>query len=555
MKSKLSQFVLACAGSKVLFVEVFGQLNDVSGLAFPHALLWLKIKQTIMKLQSFFLCLLWLCPVYLSAQPKPINAYFEELGQRQQHNGNILVADNGRTVVNFSAGYADFRTKTPNTPASRFNLASISKVITATAVLQLRDKGKFNLDDALVQYLPGFPYKDVKIRHLLNHTSGLPDLELFEDLVKQFPDTLITNRNVLPELIKWQRGLYFKPGDEFRYCNTEYNLLALLIEKVSGLSFPSYLKKYIFIAAEMKDSYISTPGQKNKGLIAQPQMKPHPGYDSAFVAVDSIARFKYLTYNNSGTTGQGNVMSTTTDMLKFDQAYFKGKLLKASTMQEAMTPLKLNNGKVYYDQRMDTMDSEGKMTYGLGWEIFEQPVFGKSVGHGGFKFGLATFYLHNLPKNQTIIGFDNTAGSEFGRFITSALSLLNNKQPVVFRTSRSLVTLYGTALVKQGADHAAAIFNANKADKIAYYLNDGEMNDLGYNLFYMSSFPGHREMALEVFKLATFIFPDSFNTYDSYGQLLRDSGKKDDAILMYKKSIALNPGNEDGKRILAELFK
>jgi CubicO group peptidase (beta-lactamase class C family) len=102
-----------------------------------------------MKLQFLFVFLLWLCPALLQAQPKTINAYFEELGQRRQHNSNILVADEGRAIINFSLGYADFRTRTPNTPASRFNLASISKVITATAVLQLRDKSKFNLDDAV----------------------------------------------------------------------------------------------------------------------------------------------------------------------------------------------------------------------------------------------------------------------------------------------------------------------------------------------------------------------------------------------------------------------
>ena len=91
--------------------------------------------------------------------------------------------------------------------------------------------------------------------------------------------------------------------------------------------------------------------------------------------------------------------------------------------------------------------------------------------------------------------------------------------------------------------------------KIAYYLNEGEMNDLGYNLFYLSSFPGHREMALEVFKLATFIFPGSFNTYDSYGQLLKETGKAEDAILMYKRSVELNPDNKDGKRMLEQLLK
>lgn len=508
-----------------------------------------------MKLSIYFFWLVWLCPASLPAQPNALKTYFGELGQRRQHNGNILVAEQGRTLIDFFSGYADFRTQTPNTPASRFNLASISKVITATAILQLKDKGKLKLDDAVAQYLPGFPYKDITIRHLLTHTSGLPDLELFEDLVKRFPDTVVTNRNVLPELLKWTRGLYFKPGDDFRYCNTEYNLLALIIEKAANMTFPACVKKFIFDPAGMKDTYLTPNKQKNNELIAQPQMKPHPGYDSTFVAADSITRYKYLTYNNSGTTGQGNVISTTADLLRFDQAYFKGKLLKESTMQEAMTPVKLNNGTIYYDHRMDTMDGEGKMAFGLGWEIFEQPVYGKSVGHGGFKFGLATFYIHNLAKDQTIIGFDNTAGSEFGRFIASSLALLNGKLPLVFRTSRSLVTLYGTALVKKGADHAAAVFQANREDTAGYYLNEGEMNDLGYNLFYMSSFPGHREMALEVFKLATFIFPKSFNTYDSYGQLLKETGKIDDAILMYKRSVQLNPDNEDGKRMLEQLLK
>jgi CubicO group peptidase (beta-lactamase class C family) len=509
-----------------------------------------------MKLRFYFLLLLCLSPILIQAQPKPIQAYFNELGRRGQHNGNLLVADRNQAVINFSAGYANFSTKTLNTTASHFNLASISKVITATAVLQLRDRGKFQLDKPVAQYLPGFPFKDITIRHLLTHSSGLPDLELFEDLVKHFPDTIITNRVVLPELIKWKRGLYFKPGDEFRYCNTEYNVLALLVEKASGMAFTAYLKKHIFGPTGMGDTYVAMPGvnQKNAGLSAQPQMKLHPGYDSTYTAVDSTTRYKYLTYNNSGTLGQGGVMSTTADMLKFDDAYFNGRLLVAPTINEAMTPLKLNNGTTP-NQHMDTMDGEGTMSFGLGWEIFEQPLYGKSVGHGGFKFGLATFYLHNLEKNQTIIGFDNTAGSEFGRFIASAFALLNGGEPMDFRTSKSLVTLYGTALVKQGADHAAAVFNAEKANKSGYYLNEGEMNDLGYNLYYLSALKGHKEMGLEVFKMATFIFPDSYNTYDSYGQLLKDMGKTDDAILMYQKSILLNSANEDGKRVLYELLK
>jgi len=91
-------------------------------------------------------------------------------------------------------------------------------------------------------------------------------------------------------------------------------------------------------------------------------------------------------------------------------------------------------------------------------------------------------------------------------------------------------------------------------DTVNYYLSEWEMNELGYDLFYKSSLTNHKALALEVFKVATLVFPNSFNPYDSYGQLLKDSGQKEAAILMYQQSIDLNPGNEDGKRELKRLL-
>jgi tetratricopeptide (TPR) repeat protein len=307
----------------------------------------------------------------------------------------------------------------------------------------------------------------------------------------------------------------------------------------------------------MTATYVSLyphPNEKDDPLAVKMQMQAHPRYDTTYVPVDSLTRFRYLTYNNSGAIGAGNIISTTGDLLLFDRAYFAGRLLKQSSMEEAFTPLKLNDGSVYYSKEMDTMPGEGKMSYGLGWEILEQPAFGKSVGHGGFKFGLATYFLHNLARDQAIIAYDNTAGTEFGRIIGSAQLLLNGAQPLALRTKRSLVTAYGMALVKQGPDHAASIFQSLKSDTSRYYLNEWEMNDLGYHLFYAATFQGHQQLALEAFKLATFIFPDSFNPYDSYGQLLKETGNKQDAILMYRRSILLNPKNEDGIKTLNELL-
>lgn len=485
-----------------------------------------------------------------------IDHYFDQVQELKQLNGNILLADQGNIVYQRSLGYADIPTQQANTPEIHYNLASISKIFTATAILQLKEKGKLSLDETVISRLPDFPYGDVTIRHLLTHTSGLADLELFEDLIRKYPDTVVTNKDIIPELKKWQRGLYFKPGDKFQYCNTEYSLLAMLVEKVSGISFRDYLKKYLFQPAGMRDSY-SKEFAPSAGKVRPEEVtmhiKHHPFYDATYISVDSVRQYKYTHYNCSRLTGQSNIITTTNDLLLFDKAYFGGKLLKAGTIAEAITPMKLNNGNIFYSPYMDTMYGEGKMSYGLGWEIFDQPLYGRSVGHGGFKFGLATFYFRNLDRKQTIISFDNAPNSEFGRMIASCLALLNGKGPIALRNKKSLVGLYGTQLVKYGIDEAMVYFNACKADTAQYYLSEWEMNELGYDLFYKSNFEGHKALALETFKIATLVFPDSFNTYDSYGQLLKDSGKKAAAILMYQKSIALNPGNEDGKRMLKQL--
>ena len=195
------------------------------------------------------------------------------------------------------------------------------------------------------------------------------------------------------------------------------------------------------------------------------------------------------------------------------------------------------------------------MTVGLGWEIWEQPGYGKSVGHGGYLFGNPTIYIHHIQGNQTIIAFDNADGSgAFGQIVTSSLYLLNGKEPMKFSNHHSMAVVYGTTLVKQGPDAAACALNAIKGDTAHYYLNEWDFNQLGGNLLNLSKFEGHGQLALEVFKLNTMLFPNSANTYDSYAYGLRATGKRKEAIQMYQKSIAMDPNNEDGKAALKELI-
>ncbi|NLU91434.1 serine hydrolase domain-containing protein [Chitinophaga sp. Ak27] len=490
--------------------------------------------------------------VFAQGRDTALKAYFDSISAHHLYDGNIALTENGHKVYAFSDGYADYATGQRNTMQSRFNLASISKIFTATAILQLRDKKQLRLEDPVTRYLPGFPFPGITIRHLLTHTSGLPDLELYEEVVKQYPDSVITNAAILPLLRQWNKELYFTPGDQFRYCNTNFSLLALIVEKITGSSFPAYLEKHIFKPAGMKDTYVAVYGSSNfqDSLRVKQQVIPAL-YDSAYTDATLVKRYRYSEYNNQASIGPSNVITTADDMIKFDNAYFSGKLLKLSTVEEAITPLKLNNGKVY-TEHMDTMLGEGTGQYGLGWDIFIQPGYGKGVGHGGFKFGLATFYYHHLARKQVVIAYTN-GNSRFGENVTSCFYMLNHQRPMPLDFKKSAVRAYANALITGGADHAACMLHLYKADTSHYYFNTREMNFLGYDFLYQCSAKKHQQWSLETFKLNTFLDPGNFNTYDSYGEALLETGYREDAVRMYRKSLELNPNSADGLKAMKKL--
>ncbi|MBV8251365.1 MAG: beta-lactamase family protein [Chitinophaga sp.] len=479
-----------------------------------------------------------------------LQAYCNTLSAHHLYDGNIAMAEMGKKVFAYAGGYANYATQQPNTSQSRFNLASISKIFTSTAILQLKEQRKLKLEDEVIKYLPTFPFKGITIRHLLTHTSGLPNLELYEEVVKQYPDTVISNAAVLPLLQQWKHGLYFPPGDQFRYCNTNYTLLALIVEKITGTSFPLYLRQHIFLPAGMKDTYVAVYGSKTDTLCVKQQVKP-TYYDSLYCPSEQVKRYRFSEYNNQASIGPSNVITTVDDMIRFDNAFFSGKLLSLKTVEEALTPLKLNNGKEYTEQ-MDTMEGEGSGQYGLGWEIFHQPNFGRGVGHGGFKFGLATFYYHNMDRNQMIVAYTN-GNNQFGKNVTSCFQMLNHLPAQQLDLRKSAVRAYAKALIEKGPDHAACMLHLYMADTTHFYFNNREMNFLGYDFLYQCSAPGHQQWSLETFKLNTFLDPHNFNTYDSYGEALLECGYKADAIQMYKRSLELNPTSEDGIKAMKKL--
>jgi CubicO group peptidase (beta-lactamase class C family) len=468
--------------------------------------------------------------------------------KNQNFNGNILVADHNKIALERSAGYAHFENKTPNSASTRFPIASVSKTITATAILQLAESKKLSVEDPVAKYLPGFPYPNIKIKHLLSHTSGLPPYNAyFDSLRKEDPSRVFTNKDFIPVVNNNPKPLLYQPGDSWNYDNVNYLVLALLVEKVSGTKYESYIRKNILKPAGMSNTFLYPLNEqyteRDKTNLAYPYLFPHLYYDSLVEAKTlPFVKSYWTAYSFSGFA---DYVTTTADLLKYATALDNGTLLGKEITETSLVQMPLSNGKI----------NAGK--YGLGWQVFDHPT-GKIVFHTGNATGLSAILLRNITNNQVIIVFDNIHNNaqQVGFDLLNILNGVNVPAP-----RKSIAAIYARTLISKGPTAARDILMKLKSDTLNYHLSEDEMNSLGYDFLGGSNNPNpfhfpeeHRYAeALETFKLNAELFPSSWNVYDSYGEALVTTGNKQEAIKMYKRSIELNPQNEGGKKILAQL--
>ncbi|MDH7461275.1 serine hydrolase [Chitinophagaceae bacterium 26-R-25] len=495
-----------------------------------------------MKKIAAFLLLLIIATANVLAQSKKqaLDKYFTALHDNQRFNGNVLVADNGKIVYEKSFGYADFANKKLNTNNTQFCIASITKTFTATGIFQLYEKGKLNIDDPVNKYLPAFPYPEIRIRHLLSHTSGLPPYDKFFDSLRlAHPDTVFTNKDIVARYAALKLPLKYQPGDNATYENVNYIFLSLIIESITGIPYAEYIKKNVFEPAGMTKTFFPKATfyhylPEEKTNLAETYNYPFV-YSTAMQKTDTI-KFIADYWQNYQFKGFGEIITTTEDLLKYDQALYNGKLLSDATLAKAYTLTKLNNGK------------DSPVEIGLGWKVYNDNPFGQVVGHTGGLIGLSAVFLRNITRHQTVIVIDNTQNrtEDVGG---DALKILNGGKAVPL--AKSAAREYGRTLVSKGIEDANTDLVAMKKDSAHYSLVETEFNILGYDLMANNKL----NLALEVFKTNMQLFPQSWNVYDSYGEALLQNGQKDEAIKMYKKSVELNPENENGVKILKDLSR
>ncbi len=265
------------------------------------------------------------------------NSVFEEYMQGQAKlygfNGNVLIGKKGIVIYEKSFGYADYSTKEKLDSNSVFDIGSIAKEFTAVGILLLKDNGMLSLSDTLGKFFP-LPYQSITIRQLLTHTSGMSD---GYDLIEKYFDhnKIATNDDLINLLATKQPELYFKPGEDLMYSGTGFNLLASVIEKLSGESYHNYMNKKIFKPLGMNHTMVAN--------FPRPAGKIR-NYANGFIYSDSLKKYiradsEYVDWSTyfSGITGEGMIVTTTGDLLKWDRALTNHRLLTAATQKEMLT--------------------------------------------------------------------------------------------------------------------------------------------------------------------------------------------------------------------------
>jgi CubicO group peptidase (beta-lactamase class C family) len=320
---------------------------------------------------------------------KNIDAFMQHLHQAAGFNGNVLVAKKGKIIYQNAFGWANYPHQDSLTLDSQFELASISKTMTATAILQLMEQGKLRLDDSVQHFFPNFPYHGVTIRMLLTHRSGLPNyVYAIDDIFrKEHRDQKkgVTNQQMMDLLAQYKPARYNAPDKGYHYNNSNFMVLGSIVEKAAHMPYSLYMMQNVFKPAGMAHTNVYSKATYDK---IPTKVLGHDRNSWRY----SVAQ-NYL----DGPVGDKGIYSTVGDLFLFDRALRAGKLLKQATQDSA------------YVNRVPLKN--GHFGYGYGWHLFEAPGE-KVIYHTGWWHGFRHNFLRDIKDDVVIVLLDNmTNGS------------------------------------------------------------------------------------------------------------------------------------------------
>ncbi len=322
-----------------------------------------------------------------------IASFYKKNWQKNKLSGSFLVAQKGKILFEGYSGYSDFKSKDTIDANTPIHLASVSKMITAAAIIKLIDEGKLKLDQKVNTILKNFQYPEITIRMLLNHRSGLTNYAYyFDDRSIWDHRNFLKNQDILDIFIKNDVSLDFRPDTKFTYCNTNYVMLALIIEKVTGLRFDQALHKMIFEPLEMENTKVAMNIDDVKRFSQS--------YKSNFV----LHHLDHL----DGIYGDKNIYSTPRDLLKFDNAISNPDFVNSNLLKD------IYRGYSY--------ERKGKRNYGLGIRLLEYDNGSTLFYHNGWWHGNTSSLVKLKSENVVIIALSNKYTTiPYRSFILSSL--------------------------------------------------------------------------------------------------------------------------------------
>ncbi len=330
-------------------------------------------------------------PKIAAKKASKLDTFFKKLHKLNGFNGAVLVSQYGKVIYKNAFGYASFGKKDTNTTQTQFQLASVSKQFTAVAIMQLHEKGLINYEDPVYKYIPNFPYdQSITIKSLLSHSSGIPNYVYCLDKIinKKLP---LTNTQVVDLFARYKPGINYHPNSRFNYNNSNYALLAYIVEKLSGISFREYAKRNLFAPAGMSKSFVYDPAKPELVSSAATGYTPRR---KGFWQVP----FDHL----DGVVGDKGIYSTVEDLYKWDMALNSEKLVKMSTLHEAFQP-------AHSFKNLLTKN------YGFGWRLQLLDDGTWLTFHTGWWHGFKNYYLHNNRDNSSIIILQNVSNRALAR--------------------------------------------------------------------------------------------------------------------------------------------
>jgi len=382
-----------------------------------------------------------------------LDSLYTEMFKYGEFSGNVLVAENDTIILQKSYGIADRENNELLNENSIFNLASITKQFTATAIYLLVKEGKLSLDDEISKYIPKLNfYKGITINHLIHHTSGLPDyMQLLDE--KGDKSKIATNDYVIELFAKEKPELDSEPNKKWAYSNTGYFLLASIIEKASNKSYGEFLKEKIFNPLEMNNT--------NVLFVYKDSLK----IDNLALGYTKDSTGKWVGYNDyaksfDGVYGQGRIYSTTSDLYKWDRAMKHNKILSESDVKNLFSN--------------SALDSTGNTNYGFGWFLIDNNDYGNIAFHSGGWAGYTTYIEKHFDQDKTIILLQNNGNAtEKTKVPIKNTRLILDNKPIekTFRLSDEVQQKYAGIYISEKGTEKEILFN----DKSLWVVMSPEM--------------------------------------------------------------------------------